>query len=67
MTSLVKFSVILLTLLVVCFTRLYSSIACNLVLVKRTFFGSFVFIFLCFYFSSLLQLILVVYAKVDTR
>ena len=40
-TSLVKFSVILLTLLVVSFTRLYSSIAFNLVTVKRTLFGSF--------------------------
>ena len=42
-TSLVKFSVILLTLLVVSFTRLYSSITFNLVLVNRTLFGSFVF------------------------
>ena len=66
-TSLVKFSVILLTLLVVSFTRLYYSIAFNLVLVKRTLFGSFVFfVFLCF-LSFLLLLILVVYAKVDTR
>ena len=66
-TSLVKFSVILLTLLVVSFTRLYSSIVLNLVLVNRTLFGSFVFVFLYFCFFSLLHLILVVYAKVDTR
>ena len=46
-----EFSVILLTLLVVSFTRLYYSIAFNLVLVKRTLFGSFVFfVFLCFRF-----------------
>ena len=52
----------------VSFTRLYSSIAFNLVLINRTLFGSFVFVFLCFcFFFSLLQLILVVYAKVDTR
>ena len=38
-----EFSVILLTLLVVSFTRLYSSITFNLVLVNRTLFGSFVF------------------------
>ena len=36
-----EFSVILLTLLVVSFTRLYSSIAFNLVTVKRTLLGSF--------------------------
>ena len=44
-------SLILLTLLVVSFTRLYSSIVFNLVLVNRTLFGSFVFVFLCFCFS----------------
>ena len=62
-----EFFFILLTLLVVSFTRLYSSIAFNLVLVNRTLFGSFVFVFLYFCFFSLLQWILVVYAKVDTR
>ena len=51
----------------VSFTRSYFSIAFNLVLVNRTLFGSFVFVFLCFCFFSLLQLILVVYAKLGTR
>ena len=41
-----------LTLLVVSFTRLYFSIAFNLVLVNRTLFGSiaFVFLYFCFFF-----------------
>ena len=61
-----EFSVIILTLLVVSFTRLYSSIAFNLVLVNLSLFVVlFFFVFLCFCF--LLQLILVVYAKLDTR
>ena len=45
-----EFSLILLTLLVFSFTCLYSSIVFNLVLVNRTLFGSFVFVFLCFCF-----------------
>ena len=63
-----KFSVNILTLLVVSFTCSYSTIVFNLVLVKQTLFGSFVFcfpLFLCFLFSY--KLILVVYAKVDIR
>ena len=62
-----EFSVILLALLVVSFTRLYSSITFNLVVVKRTLFGSFIFFVLLCFRSFLLQLILVVYAKVDMR
>ena len=50
-TSLVNFSSFFLTLLVVSFTRLYSSIVFKLVLVNQTLFGSFVFVFLCFCFS----------------
>ena len=45
-----EFSLILLTLLVFSFTHLYSSIVLNLVLVNRTLFGSFVFVFLYFCF-----------------
>ena len=48
-----EFSVILLTLLVVSFTRLYSSIAFNLVLVNRTLFDCFVFCFPLFLFFFL--------------
>ena len=42
------FSFTLLTLLIVSFTCSYSNISFNLVLVNRTLFGSFVFVFLCF-------------------
>ena len=62
-----EFSLILLTLLVVSFTCLYSSIAFNLVLVIELFLVVLFLFSSVFVFLSLLQLILVVYAKVDTR
>ena len=58
-----EFSFILLTLLGVSFTCSYSNIAFNLVLVNLS-----LFVFFCFpLFLFVLQLILVVYAKLDTR
>ena len=60
------FSFILLTLLIVSFTCPYSNISFNLVSVNLGLFVVlFSFGFLLFVF--LLQLILVVYAKLDTR
>ena len=56
------FSFILLTLLIISSTCSYFNISFNLVLVNLSLFVVFFLLFL-----SLLQLILVVYAKLDTR